>query len=162
MEYLLKKLKAGTDNYKDVKIPGTDFTVRIRLLSSQDILDASNEADKIFKNADVAVNLQNINVYEGEKDTQHLYRACRDIDGNPLAENIMEFRGLLTVPVKEFLISEYLKLNEERNPSLDNMSDAEFDALIESVKKNPTSISNVSNINTLKKVILFLASRAQS
>lgn len=164
MANLLQKIKAGRKNYVDVQLPGVDdATVRINILTGQDTLDSSMAADAIFKAAEINVSMANIKAYEEEKVTQCLYRSCRDLDGNPLAPTISDFRRLLTTPIKDYLTERYNALDAECNPSPDNMPDAEFDALVENVKKNPLeALSNVSNMSTLKRLALFLASPPSS
>jgi len=165
MQYLLERLKAGRANTITVKVGEPDLSddfggnlVTIRLLTAQDTLEATLAADKIFADAGVAVSLQNIKAYEAEKDIQHLYRACTDADGRPLAASITEFRRLLTVADKERLIDHYNRLDAEANPSVSTMPDADFDALVETVKKNPEAVSNVSSIVTLRRLARSLAS----
>jgi hypothetical protein len=158
MNYALHKIKAGINNTAECKWPGTDITIRIRLLTNQDILESSLAADKTFRDCGSDVSVQNIKIYEAEKDIQHLYRATSDLDGNSLAPNIAEFRKLLTVSDKEWLIERYNALDAECNPSADTMSDEDFDFLVESVKKNPAAVSKLSSIYTLKRLARFLAS----
>jgi hypothetical protein len=165
VEYLLERIKAGRKNTVTVRMCEPDLsgdfgknTTTVRLLTTQDVLDATLAADRIFADAGVTVSLQNIKVYEAEKDVQNLYRACTDEDGQPLAANITEFRKLLTVVDKERLIDAYNKLDTESNPSVSTMSAADFDILVETIKKNPSTVSNVSNIVTLRRLVLFLAS----
>ena len=163
MGNMLSRIKEGTKNHVDVEFPGSGEMIRINVLTSQDILDASMEADRVFRAAAIEVSMQNIRAYESEKEIQYLYRSCRDMDGQPLAPSVSDFRKLLTANDKEWLTEQYNALDTELNPSLNNMTDAEFDALVESVKKNPMeALSNVSSIYTLKKLALFLASAPQS
>jgi len=164
MDYLLERIKAGRSNTAIVRFGASiadalndDELVTIRLLTTQDVLESTLAADKIFADSGVAVSLQNIKTYEAEKETQHLYRACTDSEGKPLAPNITKFRQLLTVEDKEYLIDEYNKLAEAANPAIDKMSDADFDALVEAVKKNPSTVSSVSSTNTLRRLVLSLA-----
>jgi phage FluMu protein gp41 len=158
MDYVLPIIMAGRRNFIERRFPDSEATIRIRLLTNQDVLDATLAADKIFREAGDDVSMQNIKVYEAEKDIQHLYRACTDTDGNPLARDIAEFRRLLTVTDKERLTEWYNELDAECNPSADTMPDEDFDALVESVKKNPTAVLKVSSISTLRRLALFLVS----
>jgi len=164
MEYLLERIKAGTLISTAVEIPDRfgGGKINIRLLTNQDVLEATLAADRIFSDAGIPVSFQNIKVYEAEKDVQHLYRACTDGEGKPLAANVTEFRKLLTVVDKGILIDYYNKLDEENNPSIDTISDAEFDTLVEAVKKNPNTVSNVSSMNMLRRLAHSLASALAS
>lgn len=158
MKYLLEELKAGARNTVERTFPNSDARLRIRLLTAQDILDSSIAADSLFKDKGVGVSVQNVRAYETEKEVQQLYRVCTDLDGNPLAPNISEFRKSLTVSDKDWLTAQYNELDERCNPSLETMSDADFDALVESVKKNPDTISSISSTATLSRLARFLAS----
>jgi len=158
MACLLEQLKAGVSNYVERVFPGTDIKIRIRVLNNWDMLDSSMAADKIWKGAEIEVSLQNIKAYEAEKETQYLYRACSDLENKPLAPNVSEFRRLLTVSDRAWLIDQYNELDAESNPAPDTMPDDEFDALVESVKKNPNTLSKLGNISTLRRLALFLAS----
>jgi hypothetical protein len=157
---LYDKLKAGTRNEQLVTWPGTDHQVLIRVLSNQDTLDASLAADRLYKEADSAVTFQNVGVYEAERDTQELYRACLDPETKkPVAPSISDFRRLLSQSVRRALIDEYNRLDEECNPRPMEMDAGEFDALVENLKKKPEeTIGKISSSATLKKLCLFLAS----
>jgi hypothetical protein len=160
MASLFEKIKAGSKNERSVLWPGTEHQVLIRVLSNQDTLDASIAADRFFKESDTAVAFQNVGVYEAERDTQELYRACLDPETKkPVAPSIADFRRLLSNGVRQVLIDEYNRIDEECNPRPDRMSNEEFDALLESLKKKPEEIlGKISSFATLKKLCLFLAS----
>ena len=155
---LLSKLKAGKLNHKDICYPGTDRQIRLVLLSEQDTLDSALAADRLFKKEDVAVAFHNINAFENEKSTQMLYRSCRNIEtGDKIADSITDFRQLLTNEERNVLISEYNLLAAECNPDPVEMPAEEFDALVETIKKNPSqTIGSISSLKTLKRLSLFL------
>lgn len=156
---VLAKLKSGINNFKEVAFPGTGHKIRLQLLSEQDTLDSAIATDLLFRSYKVDVEFHNINAFENEKSTQMLFRACRDIEtGEPIAADITEFRRLITNEERTALISEYNSLAEECNPDPTMMEADEFDALVESVKKNPReTIGNISSLQTLKRLSLFLA-----
>lgn len=161
MATLFDKLKAGTRNERAVSWPGTEHQVLLRVLSNQDTLDAAIATDRFFKDADTAVAFQNIGVYEAERDTQELYRACLDPESKkPFAPSIADFRRLLSIGTRRALIEEYNRLDEECNPRPLQMPDGEFDALVESLKKKPEeTLGKISSSAILKKLCLFLASQ---
>jgi hypothetical protein len=158
-ENLLATIKAGIKNSKQIFFPGTDKMIIVHVLSNQDILYAAIEADRLFKTEEVPVGFHNMQDFETEKDTQRLYRALRDPEyGKPLTPTITEFRQLITQGERAALIDEYNSLDQECNPHPDEMPIAEFDALVETLKKNPVqAIGKVSSISTLKKLAIFLA-----
>lgn len=160
MTSLFDKLKAGTRNERAVPWPGTEHKVLLRVLSNQDTLDAAISTDRFFKDSDTAVAFQNIGVYEAERDTQELYRACLDPETKkPVAPSIADFRRLLSTGTRQSLIEEYNRLDEECNPRPLQMTDGEFDALVESLKKKPEeTLGKISSSAILKRLCLFLAS----
>jgi hypothetical protein len=159
MPSLLEKIKAGARNRKEIKFPGTDIKVALRVLSNQDTLDAALAADRLYKAEDIPVGMQNIGEYESEKTTQQLYRALSDPEnGGPIAPSITEFRKNLTPGERAALIEEYNAFDAECNPSPDTMPADEFDRLVEDVKKKPeATIGNISSMHALKRLALFLA-----
>lgn len=153
---ILQKLKAGTANKKRINWPETDCVIEIRVASEQDHLDAVLAADNIFK--DHKIGFENVTVYQGEVETQLLYRCIlNEGGGERLFKNITEFRTILTPEIKNFLAEELYKLHEECSPSPFKMTDIEFDKFFEDVKKKPEeTIGSVSNIALLKKLTLYL------
>ncbi|MCL2689069.1 MAG: hypothetical protein FWE57_04380 [Chitinispirillia bacterium] len=158
MKYLLEEIKAGTRNFIEAVFPKTETKIRIRLLNAQDINDASMAADKVFTAVDVEVSMQNIKVYEAEKVTQQLYRACSDLEGNSLASDISAFRENLTIADKDWLMEQYEELDEKCNPTIDRMSESDFDTLVAAVKKNPNINLSDLSIPTLRRLVISLAS----
>ncbi len=161
---ILAKLKSGKRNHIDTVFPGTDASLRIQILSNQEILDSSIAADRVFKLADIQITFQNSNEYQNEKNTQQLFRACVDPETEkPFAADILEFRKLTTSEERDCLIDEYNKLSQDTNPSPENMAHDEFDAIVEAVKKNPKeTIGNISSTRLLKKLLHSMASQPQN
>lgn len=159
MTDLLKIIKAGTKNKTIINFPGTDKKVELRLLSNQDTLDATADSEKLFKHLGIVPEFYNINSWENERAIQMLYRALHNPeDGSPISPDIASFRNMTTNEERRDLIDAYDALTAECNPSPDVLSSEEFDALIESVKKNPeTTIGSCSNLQTLRRLALFLA-----
>ena len=157
MSDLLDKIKAGSSHKKEVSWPGTDQTIHMRVLNENDHLQSSLATDALFKGTPIA--LQNMDHYNGELETQYLYRATEDPEtGKQLFSNITEFRDVLTPEIKNILAEELDALHEEFSPDPLKLSDEEFDKLTSDIKKNAeATVGAVSNIFIARKLIIFLA-----
>lgn len=157
---LLEKIKAGSNLKKTIKWPGTDEKIQIRLSNDKDSLESTLAADDIFSNTKIGI--ENLDAYRSEKETQLLFRCILDSDGKPIFKNITLFRDVLTTDIKDVLAEEIAVFEEENNPNPDTMSDAEFDKLKLEVKKNAIqAVSNITNINTVKKLLVSLINQPQ-
>jgi hypothetical protein len=159
---LLSIFKAGTDNHKIVKWPGTEHPVAIRILSQKDLQDAAFTTERMFKSEKIEVGLLTAEEYEVEKSIQILFRCLRDPKNleEPVAPNIAEFRKALTREERRLLTDEYLAFESECSPQPDGLSKDDFDRTIEQLKKTPDAIlSNITSIAMLKKLLLFMASQ---
>ena len=156
---ILEKLKAGSRNVKNIMWPGTDTAIAIRVLTEQDYHDASLAVDRIYRDAEVRISMENISDYEAEKNVQLLFRAIVDPDSNqPICKSIIEFRKLLTKDIRNYLITELTAFEKECSPNLETMSDSEFSSLLIQVKKNAeTTITSDLSLSTLKKLVVTLA-----
>jgi len=161
MSNLLDKIKAGSLNKKEITWPGTDQKVHLRVLNENDHLQASLSADKIFEGTPIAI--QNMDQYNAELETQYLFRAIEDPEtGKRLFNTITEFREIVTPEIKNKLAEELDSFHEECSPDPYKMSDEEFDKMILNVKKNAKeTVGNVSNINTLRELIIYLANQKE-
>lgn len=158
---LLARLKAGFKNTKIINWPGTEEEIKIRLPDEQILLEASAATDKIFEGRHVST--ENIDDYESEKLTQQLYRVIEDPGTGKSVGTITDFRRLLTPETKSILTQEFSQFADECNPDPVQMSDEEFDVLLESVKKNSRkTLGNVSSIFTARKLIVSLVEELQS
>lgn len=155
MDDLLQKIKAGSQATKDIPWPGQeDNIIRMRILNDQDYLMATLAADKIITNVTVA----NVSKYNGEVETQLLYRSVINPETGKNLGAITDFRLILTPEIKVVLVDELGALHDEHSPDPSNMSEEEFDKLFETVKKNAVeTVSGVSNIFTLRKLVVSLA-----
>jgi hypothetical protein len=165
MSDLLQRLKLGSDNVKLIDWPGTDKKVALKILSQQDTQLAAFDTERIFKSNKIEISMVTAEEYESEKSTQILYRALRDPEklSEAIAGTITEFRSLLSREEKKLLIDQYLAFESECSPSPDNLSNEEFDRLVESVKKKvEQTLGSVSNIGTLKRLITTLVSQLSS
>lgn len=153
----LEKLLLGTENVRPIRWPGTDVTVSLRVLNQQDLQEASFATERLFQAQKLPYNTWLFDTYQGEQETQILYRALREPETNqPLFPNISEFRKALTYETKKILIEEYLAHNKECSPSPDGLSDSEFDRLTEDLKKKPAeTVGALTNLSTVKRLLLF-------
>lgn len=156
---LIDKIKAGSQIKKTIDWPGADDAkVDLRIMTESDHLQASLEANKMFK--ETKIGAENVDTYSAEQETQLLFRAIVDPDsGKQLFKSMAEFRRALIPEVKDVIADELDRLHEEYSPEPTTISDAEFDKLVQDVKKNAEEvITKLSDINTLRKLSLFLAS----
>lgn len=160
MSDLLSIFKAGTDNHKLVKWPGTEHPVAIKILSQKDLQDAAFSTERMFKSEKIDVGILTAEEYEVEKSIQILFRCLRDPKNleEPVAPNIAEFRKALTREERRLLTDEYLGFESECSPAIDGLSKEDFDKLLQDLKKNPQQIlSSITDIGMLKKLLLFMA-----
>lgn len=156
---LLERLKAGSSLKKEIEWPGSGEKIQIRLLNDGDYLSATLAADELMKNVSVA----NIEKYNGEIETQLLYRCCLDPETGKSIGSITDFRITLTPEVKAVLVDEMNSFHDENSPNTNQMSQEQFDKLFETVKKNAeTAIMSVVNISLLRKLIVTLVSQLKS
>ena len=156
---LLDKIKAGSNYKKDTVWPGTEAAIKLRVLNEQDYNEATLATDKLFR--ETKIGMENISRYDGEVETQCLFRSIEDSEtGGRITNNITEFRKLLTPEIKDMLATELDALQEEFSPDPVSMPDEEFDKLIHDVKKNSTDVlKNITGIFLAKRVIKSLVSQ---
>jgi len=146
---MLEKLKAGIKNTRDVNFHGA--TLKLRLLSESEILQCRLDTVAYAKKMDLDEESQ-----ATENARRQLFTVLSDSDGNRVADNIDSFRDLLTRGEREYLVEEYLFLENECLPSVPGMEQAEFDDILELVKKSPESILNALNTATLRRLTTYL------
>jgi hypothetical protein len=158
---LIEKLKAGRRNIKTIKFPGTDDDLILRVLSNAEIQEAVFAAERRFKAEDIPILDSTRDVYNDERTTQILFRALRNPKDakKALFSSDDELRALLTRDEKEILSQEYEAFQSECAPHPETMSDEEFDNLWEALKKSPETALNFLSSGTLKRLLLYLASR---
>jgi hypothetical protein len=157
---LLDRIKAGTAVRGDAEWPGIeDGSVKMRLCTENDNLQATIATDKIF--SDIKIGIENVDSYNAERETQLLCKSIEDPETKKqLYKNITDFRSVLTVDAKNYFADKLDELHEKYSPSPSTISDEEFDKLVLDVKKNTDeAISELSDINTLKRLALFLAKK---
>jgi hypothetical protein len=156
-----EKLKLGTRNIKNIKYPGSAEDVTLKILSNADIQDAIFATERFFKATDMTVSSTTLDAYEDERTTQILFRALRDPDDpkKPFAPSADELRKQMSKDEKTLLSGEYTAFEQECSPSLEKMTEEEFDALWEEVKKKPQIQLNSLNLGTQIRLLRYLASR---
>lgn len=144
--------------YARLKWPGTDHYFRLYIANQEVIKAAALETERIFK--DVAIGVHNMEMYRQEKQLQIFYRIFRT-DDNKTVCSMSEFRKLITPDLFEWLDDEHEVLQDKHAPVVEEMSQKDFDKLIEDLKKKPeeTLLDNYS-IHTLRRVCLHLVSPA--
>jgi hypothetical protein len=164
MPSILEQLKAGANNFKLVNYPGTDQKIAIKILSQREMQESLFAAERLFKNEKIEINMLTAPAYQAEQATQILYRALRNPEklDEALAPNITAFRQLLVKNEKDILVEEYEAFEKECDPKPNNMTEEEFDKLFQDLKKNAeTTLSNIIDIHTLKKLMLSMVKDLQ-
>lgn len=159
MNLLIDRIKAGSEHSETIDWPGTDdCKVAIRLCSENDNLQATLATDVIFKGYPIGA--ENATAYDAERETQLLFRAVLDPETNKsLFLKMLDFRQILTPEIKDSLAESLDELHQRYSPDPSTLTDEEFDALVQNVKKNgEAALANVYGMHTLKRLSIFLAS----
>lgn len=163
---LIEKLKAGKNNVRIIKFPGTDEDIGITVLTEAETQDAVFAAERVFKDAGIEVSATTIGAYQSELNTQILFRCLanpekKKPDGTRerFFKDLREFKSLLAREVKDSLIEEYNSFESECSPSPLKMTEDEFDRLFDELKKSPQTVGKGLNLKTAKGLIIYLASR---
>lgn len=154
---LLERLKAGKSAIKPVMLG--DVELGLQLLSDNDYLEAGLAVLDFFKGKGLHdVNLANSELFEAEKANQLLLRVLVTPGGEPVADSPLQLRKALSREDKDFLMAEYLDFEKQHSPMAGrNMDDAEFETLLDTLKKTPeTANLSALNTDTLKRLITAL------
>lgn len=161
---LLAKLKKNNANYRERYFPGTEQKIRIRVLTGAETQSCAVSAKKHmadYHGVDYGEFLAD--VFSEECDWQTLFLAITDPDGNPIADNILEFRAKLSDAERLALGVEYNEVCNECAPQVDAQTEEQFDALVAEVKKKPEAVvRNIYGISLLRRLIVTLASQPPS
>ena len=159
MSSLLKKMKLGSENRKTIKFPGTDQDIVIKILSDLEKQEAAVAAYNYMKINDMPYDvLATSDIYEDELVSQCLWRACLNPENQyeKFATTVKEFKKI-TTDEKSYLTNVYNNFEQECSPVVEDMTEDQFKSLVEDLKKNVKStLSNISDMSTLKRVISFL------
>ena len=159
---LLDAIKAGTDNRRTLKWPGTDEDVTLRILSSGEHQAAVVAAQARFKELRAEMDTATVEAFEDEKDLQILFRALRDAEDKPVAKNVDLFRQTVTRQEIQLLAEEYVGFEREVSPRFDTLDEKDFNELFEGLKKKPEAIGNVSSTALLRRLFIASVSRLPS
>ncbi len=159
---LLERLKMGRAAVALVTINNT--VLGLRLLTDRDYQIAGLAADAMLLAHNTELTISNSEVYEAEKSLQLLFLALVDPAGNkPLFANTDQCRATLTRDDKTVLITAYMAHERQFAPAPSNMSEVDYAALLEEVKKNPLTMPlNDLSSDTLKRLVQSLASLLQT
>ena len=154
---LLDKIKAGTNHYRETVWPGSDETVLLRVLNMEDYTTVFQETDKLFKG--ISIGIANADDFNSEKENFMVYYSLTDpVSKKRLFKDITEFRKSVTPEIREILAEELDALHTEVSPDPYHVSNEEFDKLLFDLKKNSVkTVGSVSNIFTLRKLVVYLA-----
>lgn len=146
---LLEKLKAGIRNNRDVEFYNQNVVMRV--LSEAEMQGCRTAA--IDHATQKKLDQDSLMI---EMVIRQLFLSLSDADGKPIADSLESFKGLLNREEREYFASKYLELEKECSPSFRAMTDEEYKKLEAEVKKDPFFLLSGSNIDSLKKLILYL------
>lgn len=162
---IIAGLKAGKNRIKIIKFPGTDDDIGISVLTESEVQEAAFAADMLFKAKSIEINDATANMYNAEVSSQVLCRALvkpdvKKPDGSyeRLFKNVDEWKALVSRGVKDILTDEYNAFENEVNPSPIKLSEEEFAAIFEALKKSPEN-GNALSFRMQSALITYLASR---
>lgn len=155
---VLEKLKQSHTAIKTTDL-GAGVVVGLRILTDQDYLDAEIQTNLAMRAAGLGeLNMGTAEAFELEKTSQLLSRALVDVQtGDYLIGSPRQVRQLLSRVQRECLLADYLEHEKDYAPRA--MTDDEFNALLDTLKKTPETV-NLNDLNTasLKRLITALAS----
>ena len=154
---ILSRLKAGKAAISEV--PFGDILLAVRTLTEADRLEAGFAADALWRTRGVEFGVGTADLYESELANQLLLRAVIDPETRqPVFKTAGELRDTLSREQKIKLMEASSVHERAFNPSERNLSEAEFSALLDEVKKNPATIRlDACSFGLLKKLITVLA-----
>lgn len=151
----IEALRAGINCRIEVTFPGTAEQCFLHLLSDKEEQQAEFAAEQVFSGTSVA--LHNLDSYNAEKAVQKLFLALRDADGKRLFASADELKSVTTRDQQLVLLEAWSEHVDNNNPSPQKMTDAEFSALVDRVKKKPReTIGAISSTSTLRELVTYL------
>lgn len=154
---LLEKLKAGRDAISTVRVNGVE--IGLRILTEQDYQTAGLAADALLRTNGTELSMATADLFEAEKSIQLIALMVVDpATKKPVFVNADEARKVFTREDKEVISEAYIDHERSFSPSGRTMTDADFEALLEEVKKNPATprLNDLSGAG-LKRLITSLA-----
>ena len=133
----------------------------MRILTERDYQDAGWAANALLDEFKTELKTSNADLFESEKATQLLLRFIVDPDTKkPVFSSAEEVLATLTRADRNFIGTAYFDFEKEHSPSERTMSEREFDALLEEIKKKPGTprLSGLSGA-MLKRLVSSLAAQ---
>jgi hypothetical protein len=159
---LLTRLKAGRDAIDTVEVNGVQLGLRV--LVEQDYTDAALAADALLLTHDTELSLATSDTFEAEKTVQLIARMVVDPATKArVFPNADVARETLMRHDKDKIVEKYLDHERRFSPSFRTVSEEEFSALLEEVKKNPETprLKDLSG-DLLRRLTTSLASQLSS
>jgi hypothetical protein len=156
MSDILAKLKAGRSVIKT--FPLGDITLGLRILTETDYQEAGWAANALLDTHEAELTVANADLFESEKATQLIMRFVVDpTTRKPVFPSADEVRNTLSRAERNAIADKYYDFEKEYSPSERTMSEEQFAALLEDVKKKPDDqrLNDLSGA-LLKKLVLSL------
>jgi hypothetical protein len=154
---LLEKLKASRDVVKTFKLG--DITLGLRILTERDYQEAGWAANALLDEYKTELKVSNADLFEAEKATQLIQRFLVDpVTKAPVFASSEDVLDTLSRNERNVIGEAYYDFEKEYSPSERTLSDADFEKLLEDVKKKPDmpSLNDLSGA-LLKKLVISLA-----
>ena len=154
---LLAKLKAGRDVVKTFKLG--DITLGLRILTERDYQEAGWAANALLAEYKTELKSSNADLFESEKATQLIQRFVVDpATRAPVFASAEQVLDILSRDQRNVIGDAYYEFEKEYSPSERTLTDADFTALLEDVKKKPDmpSLNDLSGA-LLKRLVISLA-----
>jgi hypothetical protein len=145
VEAMIARLRRGRQVWRDVRWPGGEMMVRMRVLSSSEMQLALADAFKRFEELELPVNSITLEELTMEKVTQVLWRACgnpeRPTPGysgrwDPAFRTVEVFRDATHPEERAAVFVDYVQLKDDADPSPDLILDPEvIEDIEEALKK---------------------------
>lgn len=162
MSDILDKLKAGRTVTKPFKLGAVGLAMRI--LTERDYQEAGWAANELLDDRKTELKASNADLFESEKATHLIQRFVIDpATKEPVFASADEVLDTLSRDERNAIGAAYYDFEREYSPSERTMSEADFTALLEDVKKKPdmTSLNGLSGA-LLKRLMLSLAAQPTS
>jgi len=159
MSTILEKLKASREVIKTVSLG--EVVLGMRIMTERDYQDAGWAANALLDKIGADLKPANADLFESEKATELLLRFVVDPETKkPVFSNADEVLETLTRPERNFIGAAYFDFEKEHSPSERTMSEKDFDALLEEIKKKPETLRlNGLSGAMLKKLVSSLAAQ---
>lgn len=156
---ILAKLKASRDIVKPFKLG--DIALGLRILTERDHQEAGWAANALLAEYKTELKPSNADLFESEKATQLIQRFVVDpATKKPVFATAEQVLDTLSRDERNAIGEAYYDFEREYSPSERTMTDAEFSALLEDVKKKPDMLYlNDLSGALLKKLIISLAAQ---